>query len=55
MRELLQCIVPHVYSPPTFAVSHCSFDKVAYKQEVRFLLYLLGQIVTWQYNPNPLD
>jgi len=28
----------------------CSFDKVDYKQEVRFLLYLLGQIVTWQFN-----
>ena len=28
---------------------------VYYKQEVRFLLYILGQIVTGQYNPNPLD
>jgi len=27
---------------PTFAVFHCSCDKVYHKQEVRFLLYLLG-------------
>jgi len=30
-------------------------DKIYHKQEVRFLSYLLGQILTWQYNPNPLD
>ena len=30
-------------------------DKVYQKQKVRFLLYLLGQIVTWQYNPYSLD
>jgi len=39
----------------TFAVSHCSCDKVYHKREVRFLLYFLGQIVTWQYHPNLLD
>ena len=33
---------------------HCLCDKVDHKQEFRFL-YLLGPIVTWQYNPNPLD
>ena len=32
----------------TFAEIHCLCDKVYHKQEVRFLLYLLGQIVTWQ-------
>ena len=34
---------------------HCSCDKVNHIQEVRFLLYILGQIVTWQYIPNPLE
>jgi len=29
-----------------------SCDKVYHKQEVCFLLYFLGQIVSWQYNPN---
>jgi len=38
-----------------YVVFFCSCDKVFYKQEVSFLFYLLGQIVTWQYNPNPLD
>ena len=42
-------------SPPTFAEIHCSCDNVYHKQEVRFLLYILGQIVTWQDIPNPLD
>jgi len=28
---------------------------VYYKEEVRFLLYILGQIVSGQYIPNPLD
>ena len=32
--------------PPIFAKIHCSCDKVYQKQEVRFLLYILGQIVT---------
>jgi len=34
---------------------HCSCDKVYHKQKVRFLLYILGKIVTWQYIPNPLE
>ena len=42
-------------STPTFAKSHCLCDKVYHKQEVRFLLYIVGQIVTWQYIPKPLD
>jgi len=33
----------------------CLCDKVCHNQEKRFLLYLLGQIVTWQYTPNPLN
>jgi len=41
--------------PPTFAELHCLCDKVYHKQEVRFLLYVLGPIVTRQYIPNPLD
>ena len=41
--------------PPTFAEIHCSCNKVYHKHEVLFLLYILGQIVTWQYIPNPLD
>jgi len=33
-----------------------SCDKLVYhKQEVCFLLYFLGQIVTWRYNSNLLD
>jgi len=32
-----------------------SNDKVYHKQEVCFLLYFQGQIVSWQYNPNLLD
>jgi len=42
-------------SPPTFAEIHFSRDKVYHKKEVRFLLYILGQIVTWQFIPNALD
>jgi len=47
----------NVWFPHNPAGVHCSCDKVNHKQEVRFLLYLLSQIVTWQYtcNPNPLD
>ena len=30
------------------------WHQVYHKQEVGFLLFLLVQIVTWQYNPNPL-
>jgi len=33
----------------------CLCDKVYHKQEVRFLLNLLSQIVTWNLSPNPLD
>jgi len=35
-----------IKSPPTFAEIQYSRDKVGHKQEVRFLLYILGQIVT---------
>ena len=42
-------------APPQAAYSLWSCDKVYYKQEVCFLLYVLGQIVSWQYNPNMLD
>ena len=35
--------------------NHCPCDKVYHKQDVRFLLYILSQIVTWQYIPNRLD
>jgi len=46
----------HIFlKSPTFAEFHCSCDKVYHKQKVRFLLYILGQIVTGQYIPNPLD
>jgi len=41
--------------PPFYVVSLCSCDKVNDKQEVCFILYLLGQIVALQYNPNLLD
>jgi len=34
------------HSPPTAVVFFCSCDKVYRKQEVRFLLYLLGPSVT---------
>ena len=37
-------------SPP-LSVLFCSCDKVYHKQNVRFLLYLLGLIVTWQSLP----
>jgi len=40
---------------PLSVVFLCSCDKVYHRQEVRFLLYLLGQIVTWQYYPNPFE
>jgi len=33
----------------------CSCDKVYHKQEERFILYFLGQIVTSEYNPNRMD
>jgi len=37
-----------VKSPPLLLhFMYFSWDKVYYKHEVRFLLYLLGQIVTW--------
>jgi len=56
------CICGHVLSihsstnsPPNGVDFLWSCDKVYHKQEVGFLLYLLGQIVTWQYNSNPLD
>jgi len=42
-------------APPQAAYFIWSCDKVYHKQEVFFLLYFLGQIVSWQYNPNLLD
>jgi len=45
----------NVQAPPNEVDFLWSLDKVNYKHEVGFLLYLLGQLVTWQYIPNPLD
>ena len=42
-------------APPLAAYFLWSCDKVYHKQEVCFHLYFLGQIVSWQYNPNLLD
>jgi len=42
-------------APPISVVFYCQCDKDYQTQEVSFLLYLLGQIVTWHYNSNPLD
>jgi len=42
-------------APTHVAYFPWSCDKVYHKQEERFLLYILSQIVTWQYIPNPLD
>jgi len=42
----------NVQTPPQAAYFLWSCDKVYHKQEVCFLLYFLGQIVSWQYNPN---
>jgi len=40
-------MVPQFFlSLPTYAEIHCSCDKVYHKQEVRFLLYILGHIVS---------
>jgi len=33
----------------------CSCDKFDHKQEERFILYLLGQIISWQYKPSSLE
>jgi len=38
-------------APPKAAYFLWSCDKVYHKQEVCFLLYFLGQIVSWRYNP----
>jgi len=54
MRKQHLSRVMHM-TPPQIAEIHCLCDKFYHKQELRFLLYLLGQIVTWQYYPNPLD
>ena len=45
------------FQAPTIAVYFflSSCDKVNYKQEVCFLLYLLGQIVTRQNKTNSLE
>jgi len=42
-------------APPQAAYFLWSCNKVYHKQEVCFLLYFLGQTVSWQYNPNLLD
>ena len=41
--------------PPQAAYFLWSCDKVYHKQKVCILLYFLGHIVSWQYNPNLLD
>jgi len=50
-------IVSHLFK--LLPKRHIFFDLVIrliyHKQEVCFLLYFLGQIVSWQYNPNLLD
>ena len=58
----LICVKREVMDSPTcFQVSSqvayflWSCDNVYNKQEVCFLMYFLGQIVSWQYNPNLLD
>ena len=42
-------------SLPLSVLSFCSCNKVYHKPEKCFLLYLLGQVVTWHHNPNSLD
>ena len=42
-------------SPPFSVLFFCSCNKVYHKQEVRFLLYKLCQIVTDNHNSNTLD
>jgi len=42
-------------SPPISVLFICSCEHVYHKHELNFLLYLLCQIVNWQYNTNPLD
>ena len=42
-------------APPQAAYFLWSCDKVYHKHEVCFLLHFLGQVVSWQYNPNLLD
>ena len=49
VRKFLKLLIHssvYFHSPPVSAVLLCSCDKVDHKQEVRFSLYLLGQIVT---------
>jgi len=50
---IMQCFA-NLQSPHHFIVFHFSCDKDYHKQKLRFL-YLLGQIVTWHYNPYPSD
>jgi len=50
-----ECMVPHNFIVRPHAQIHCLCDKVDHKQEVRLILYILGQIVTWLYIPNLLD
>ena len=45
----------NVQAPSQTAYFLWSCDKVYHKQEVCFLLYFLGQFVSWQYNSNLLD
>jgi len=58
--ELASGIIPMQSSTnfqafPLSEVFHCLCDNGYHKQGVLFLLYLLGENVTRQYNPNPLD
>ena len=41
--------------PPTAVDFLYSCEGVYHKQKVWFILCFLGQIITWQYNPNFLD
>jgi len=53
----IECIYSSakLQSPSLAVIFFCSCGKVYPKQEVRFLLYLLGQFVTWQSDVYTLD
>ena len=44
-----------IFQSPHLSVAIPLCVKVYHKQEIYFLLYLLVQIVTWQYNPDVLE
>jgi len=56
-KEVRRWIVPQIFK--LLPKRHVFFDLVirfiTIEQEACFLLYVLGQIVSWQYNPNLLD